>query len=693
MLRSLIALNPREIPIRVALRNTAAVVGPLAIGAMTGHVHLGLGIASGALNTMTSDEPGPYRLRMLRMLATAAAAGVSALVGILVASSTPAYALAAAAFGWAGGLLVALGPAAARVGLISMIVMLITTETGLSPAQALGVAGLVFAGGLLQMLFAIAAWPLQRYRPERFALATVLAQLSQVARDRPDPALPPPVSLASLDAMATLHGRYRAGGMALQSFRIIAEVCERVRIDLLSLVDLAARIQDASTRDAVHATLAAAGIQLDVLAGAMQRAESPAAAGFDATAIDTACMALSGCIDCLPAGGDLRLALVAQERANSLSGQLRSLARNGDWASSRGEIRARMQEARLPAALRPGAPMHVLRANLRLSSVALRHAIRCGVCLGVAVVVERALAIPHGVWVPMTAAIVLKPDFGGTMRFGIMRVAGTFAGLVLTTLVVHFALGSPWLLIALMGALCFGYRLLAPMNYAIAVTLLTGLVVLLFTFQGIAPGAAMHMRIVGTLCGSALALAAYLLWPTWEGRRLDSMLAGLVDAYRAHLAAVLGGNIDALYETRTAARAARTRVIASFDRARAEPANSEAQQALRRNESFLANAHRLIRASLSLEAVLRDHGGLPPLPELALFAADADGLLAAQSASLRDGTPLQATSLRPAERRLAAALQADALLEGTPAAIAIADTCDRLADSIDTLSHLLHVAD
>jgi uncharacterized membrane protein YccC len=309
------------------------------------------------------------------------------------------------------------------------------------------------------------------------------------------------------------------------------------------------------------------------------------------------------------------------------------------------------------------------------------------------VVAERLLAIPHGVWIPMTAAIVLKPDFGGTMRFGILRVAGTFAGLLITTLIVHFALDTPWLQLALMAVLCFGFRLLAPVNYAIAVAMLTGLVVLLFAFEGIAPGAAMHMRIVGTTCGSALALVAYLLWPTWEGRRLDAILAGLVDAYRAHIAAVLRGDIDALYETRTAARAARTRVMASFERVRAEPARSRARQALRRNESFLANAHRLIRASLSLEAVLRDRAGLPPLPELGAFAGEIDAALAAQSAFLREGTPLPASSPRAAERALAAALAADGAWAGRPAAIAIADTCDRLADSIDTLSHVLRAPD
>src|SRR3546814_6013728 len=72
----------------------------------------------------------------------------------------------------------------------------------------------------------------------------------------------------------------------------------------------------------------------------------------------------------------------------------------------------------------------------------MRHAIRCAACLGIAVACERLLEIPHGAWIPMTAAIVLRPDFGGTLRFGLLRVAGTFGGLLLTTLVVHLVLDS-----------------------------------------------------------------------------------------------------------------------------------------------------------------------------------------------------------------------------------------------------------
>ncbi|MGN6112807.1 MAG: FUSC family protein, partial [Luteimonas sp.] len=68
-----------------------------------------------------------------------------------------------------------------------------------------------------------------------------------------------------------------------------------------------------------------------------------------------------------------------------------------------------------------------------------------------------------------------------------------------------------------------------------------------------------------------------------------------------------------------------------------------------------------------------------------------DDALRAAAATLAGGSPLQADSLRPAERQVAQAL-AGALAAHDPVALATADACDRIADSVDTLAHLLRPA-
>src|SRR3546814_11824990 len=183
---------PRDVPCRVALRNTIAVVAPLAVGLAIDQVPAELAMTIGAINTMFTDQPGPYRQRMQHMLMASTVAGLSALVGILVGGHTWLFVLAAALAGLFGGLLVALGPVVARLGMTSMIVLVVTADLEVPIVHAPAVAKLIFAAGVLQMLMAVAAWPLQRYRPEPFPLDTVMHQMVELTSSRPVAYQPPP---------------------------------------------------------------------------------------------------------------------------------------------------------------------------------------------------------------------------------------------------------------------------------------------------------------------------------------------------------------------------------------------------------------------------------------------------------------------------------------------------------------------
>ena len=695
MLRNLFELKPRDVPLRVALRNSAAVVVPLGIGLATGHVSVGLGIAVGALNTMFLDQPGPYRLRMQRMLLTAIAAGISAFVGSALGASAALMTLAALIWGIAGGLLVALGPNAGRAGLTSMILLVVTAATPRAPHEALAAAALIFAGGILQMLLAIAAWPLQRYRPERHALAALCQQLAASARQRADLAQPPPVTQALLDVESLLHGAHRARGEVMETFRVLAGIVERIRRELLALGDLESSVDDHEARGTLARLREYAARTLSGLADALERGASPLAAAAAMEGFDSALAALD---ELRAKTADRRIQrklTIALARANGLAGQLRAALRNADFAGSSGDLRAEAAQARLPRALRPRSALATLRANLTLSSVAFRHAIRCGVCLAIAVAGERAVGLPHGYWIPMTTAIVLKPDFAGTFSFGLLRVIGTLLGLVLTTALVHYAFGSDWERLALLAVLCVGFRLLTTVHYGIGVMLLTGLVVILLSFDGIAPGGTMVARGIATVIGSALALTGYVLWPSRESPRVQSALAAMIDAYRGHFSALLRGDASARANARSAARSTRTNAQASLERLRGEPRHDRALLAL--GEGVFANANRFIRASMALEAVLDDASALPQREHVLAFAARVDAALAAIADSLRSGNAPVIERLRTAERQLADALEATPGDDDTRSvASAVGDACDRITDSVDTLAHLLrqrrHVA-
>ena len=687
MLNRLFELKPRDVPWRVGLRNTLAVVAPLAIGIASDHPGAGVAIATGALNTMFSDQPGPYRQRAQRMALTALGAGLSAFAGAVLGAHDLAILVAALVWGMGGGLLVALGAEIGRVGQTSMVLLVVMSARPAPWPEALAVAALVLAGGLLQTLVALAAWPLQRYRPERHALAEVFGQLATMARARHDPTAAPPTTEALQFAQHLLHGVHRSRSLAVQSFRVLAEVGERTRVGLLALADLRGNFSDPRSGLAVGDMLLGAGRVLDGIARALLDGAPPAAASALAEELDPLVAAIGQLRETHPERSERRLLRIAQTRAAGLAGQLRSAVRNAASAGSRGEAGTQAVEARLPAALRPQGALAILRANLVPSSAAFRHAVRCAVCLALAVAVERGLDLPHGFWIPMTTAIVLKPDFAGTFRFGVLRVAGTLVGLLLASALVHFAFEDAGARIGVFAALCLAFRLLATVNYALGTAALTGMIVLLMSFNGEPPGDAMGPRALHTMAGSALALIAYALWPTREKLRLRPTLAAMIDAYRAYLVAVLGGASEHCTDTRAVARAARTNAQASLDRLAAEPRPDRALIDLA--EGVFANGNRLARAAMALEAARIDCGRFAEPEAVEAFATRADAALRAIATSLRERTPLAFAALRPIERELAARLDA-ATPPGSAErafAVAVMHACDRATDAIDTLAH------
>lgn len=91
-------------------------------------------------------------------------------------------------------------------------------------------------------------------------------------------ALPP--SLNELQAL--LHGAGRARGRAVEAFRVLGELAERMRIELLALADLQATSAPA-LRTPLQALRASATQVLEALARALAEAAPPqAAAALDA---------------------------------------------------------------------------------------------------------------------------------------------------------------------------------------------------------------------------------------------------------------------------------------------------------------------------------------------------------------------------------------------------------------------------
>lgn len=665
VLESLTRTKRPDVPLRVVLRNTAAVVLPLGIGLATGHGEAGLGIGAGALDTMFSDQPGPYRQRLRQLL-------LASLCGFLIGGQLAPMLVATTVFGFFGGLLVVFGTDIARVGMTSMILLVVTAATPIpSLAGALGAAALIFSGGLLLAAFSVAAWPLQRYWPERNALAVVYRGLGALARQQAhDDADVPALTEAMTTLQQTLLGRHHAHGRAMEAFVVLLELAERIRLELVAMAELRAHPN-------VHALFREdAARVLAAIADALEQGEAPEPAARALQTLQASERALLG-VDAHADGLSAHI--------HALSGQLAAAVRNANWAGSRGEQRAAVAETRLPRALRGNAALATLRANLTTRSVAFRHALRCAVCLSVALLASRLWQLPHGYWLPMTAAIVLRPDFAATFNFGLLRVVGTVLGLVLTTALLHFTPDEPWAHLALMALLCMAFRYLATAHYGIAVAALTGTVVILLSFEGVHSGAAVQARVINTALGSGMALLAYVLWPTWERGRARAALADMLEAYADYLRALARpGKRDVQREARTAARTARSNAQASLERMRAEPATPP--YLLDLAIALFANGNRLARSAMSLEALVADHDSLPEQAEVSGFVDHVAAAVHGLASALREQrAPAPLPDLRSQQRELAALL---AMAEDRHLADLLARVSDRLVDGVNTLAYV-----
>ena len=105
--------------------------------------------------------------------------------------------------------------------------------------------------------------------------------------------------------------------------------------------------------------------------------------------------------------------------------------------------------------------------------------------------------------------------------------------------------------------------------------------VLLLGILGMAAGPAATARVSDTAIGSGLALAAYLLWPTWHSRTACEKFAHLIEAHGRYTAALLralahpeGSTAAELDSLQTAARQARLDAEASAARLASEPEQS-----------------------------------------------------------------------------------------------------------------------
>ena len=192
---------------------------------------------------------------------------------------------------------------------------------------------------------------------------------------------------------------------------------------------------------------------------------------------------------------------------------------------------------RFPAV--PPVPPRPLRSVLRraTSTAALWVGARIGLCVGLATALAILLHPPqHAFWIPLTVAVVLRPEYGAVLVRAVQRFLGTAVGVVAVALLVTLT-STPWWL-ALAAALALGgAAFAAPRLYGLAVVGITGSALLSIAVAD-PQGVQVWARLLDTALGCALAfVVGVLLWPRRglldQSRVFTSGRAALIRQIRA----------------------------------------------------------------------------------------------------------------------------------------------------------------
>ena len=628
----------------IALRNAIGISLPLAVAVALGNPTLGTIAAMGALNVSGSDGSDPYQQRAGRMLAASVAGAIAVCIGGLTGGNDAVFVSLATGWAFAAGMLVALDSAAADIGLISLVTLVVFSARPMTPTEVVVSGLLAFGGGLLQTSLSLALWPVRRHEPEQRAIGDLYIGLSQLAAASIKASEAPPASAEFSQAHKVFSGAVNRRSNQGERYWSLLSQAERIRLSLFVLDRIRVRLaREPETGQAAAMLDRGRELSERILADIGEALVAGQTSKVNPEPLNQ----LSSLADSYrdvrqESGNSTASALVndAQFQVDALAGQLRAAMDLAAYSTKVGRTAFDRREAQNPWRLRIVGSMATLSANLSFDSAVFRHAVRLSLCVGLGDLLARMSHWQRSYWLPMTVAIVLKPDFSATFSRGLLRLAGTFVGLLLATALFHLLPLSHVMDVVLIAVTAFVLRCYGPANYGILVIAISALVVILFAMTGIAPNEVIATRGLHTLAGGLLAVAAYAVWPTWERTQLPEAFARMLDAYREYFRGVRESytnpdqsQVHDLDQRRLAGRLARSNVEASFERFMSEPRTDAGTVALL--NALLASSHRLAHAVMALEAGLARSNPVPPRSAFIPFANHIELTLHSLASALR----------------------------------------------------------
>ncbi|MGW1816320.1 FUSC family protein [Streptomyces sp. NPDC002125] len=678
--RSGLTIERRRLEPLIAVRGAAGLALVVGISlALFGPV-IAAGSAFGAFQAAIATFQRSWRPRPVLALVSGASLAVSTFVGYVTVSHTLLFLALLILWTFTAGMTWAAGPTGGIIAGSNVAIMLVTITLPTSVADAAAHAAMMAFGGLVQAAL-IVLFPVRRWGAQRDALADALAGEADYARRlRHDPVAPfdPVPLMTARNAAAVTSWQARSRPADLHGVRGVAE---RLRPVLASLADPALGVPaEGPERYWAREILGAAGSLLDSAARAVRHGDP---VSLDETALS---VLKSPDTEVILTGPPRR----AADRLTAL------LADVIEIAEGTGTDDRTPGEPLVPSRRRPGllglVPVvyRSMRRELRRGSTILRHAERVSAVTAAGYLMGAVLPFGHGYWAPMTAVMVMRPEFTQTYSRSVARFMGTVIGVALATGIVQAAHPNAELsaLLAVISAALM--YLLMRTGYAVGQVCVSAYVVFLLGMAGDDWSQTVPERVVLTLIGGLLAMVSYAVYPAWETPRLRDRLAAWVITDGRYAATVLDRYADpmsrSLEEVRTAlltTREARVVWQEALETAQHEPVRHRGISRVSAADAQDALAQ-FGRVAMLMEAHL-PAASATPVPEAAALAdafrrATEEGAKAVRERRVPDWEPV-----REALARRDAA-------EGPPPDSFVRNGATLLLHALEDFSHALEIS-
>lgn len=455
----------------------------------------GMALSLGILFVGVADMPEAYRPRLRQMAWAAGWCAVTALIGGLVSPYPPVMVLFGFIVAGACGFAAALGPRAALVTTLSLVLFAFYSGNPVTAENALVNAVLIFVGGLIAIAVAIAPMALRRLGAVRLLTSRAYAEFAEATSS--DESVSDPFVASHIVTAFTALDHCGAQGRTRAWLEGLLTSLQWTRLALIALTSEGD--PGYSSRLARATSAWASAVASAVRRPSQVRRVADALADLERVVAEA------------PAGREQALAtrlLEAAARTLPLLEQPWPIGRRAELA---------------PSSIHQPSPLARLRAHWHRTDPFAEHAFRLSFCFGIAVLFSAYVDVPHAYWVPLTVAWIAKPDLSGTVTRVFMRVAGTIGGVLIFALFA-LASSSPYvsaLFIAFSAGLAVSYL---TANYPVAVIGITIVVLGLDTTLGDAPYTTIFERILDTIAAGLWVLAVALIRPR---RTASTTLAAL----------------------------------------------------------------------------------------------------------------------------------------------------------------------